>query len=146
MSFTPPSPFRVGTSRKTRYGVGIAAVMLGCLSLSPAYAFDEMNTETGVSGAAASQHSSNGEPTTSHSTRTADDSRDNGANYQQHQQPEASQQSKDEAKRQVQKSLDGGDIGSQGGRHANTGQAKPTENWFGCPPSGGKQTAQCDGK
>ena len=38
---------------------------------------------------------------------------DNGAHYQQNEQPEASQQDKDNATRQVQKSLDGGEIGSQ---------------------------------
>lgn len=131
----------------TRAAFGAAAVMLGLLSLTPAHAFDEMNTETGISGAATSQHSSNGQPTPSHSKRTAGGTSDNGAHYQQSEQPVASQQAKDDAKRKVQESLDGGEIGSQGGRHANTGQAKPTENWFGCPPSGNaKQNAQCDGK
>lgn len=138
---------RPAASTRLRRGIGAAAVMLGLLGLSPAQAFDEMNTETGTSGAASSQHSSQGQPTPSHSKRTADDAADNGAHYQQNEQPEARQQAKDNATRQVQKSLDGGEIGSQGGRHANTGQAKPTENWFGCPPSGSsKQNAQCDGK
>jgi len=138
---------RPAASTRLRRGIGAAAVMLGLLGLSPAQAFDEMNTETGTSGAATSQHSSKGQPTPSHSKRTAGGAADNGAHYQQNEQPEARQQAKDNATGQVQKSLDGGEIGSQGGRHANTGQAKPTENWFGCPPSGSsKQNAQCDGK
>ena len=123
-------------------------LVLGCLALplSSANAADSMDTSAGISGTAASQHSSQGLPTGSNSNRTADKKSDNGARYQQDSQPIASQQAKDKAKRQVQKSLSGGKVGSEGGRHATTGQAKPTENWFGCSPSGSKQSSHCNGK
>ncbi|WP_158773330.1 hypothetical protein [Cobetia sp. L2A1] len=130
-------------ARTFMYSLSAALLVIGCLTLSPANAADRMDTEAGVSGTATSQHSSQGLPTGSNSSRTANKMNDNNAHYQQDSQPVASQQDKDKAKQQVQKSLTGGKEGSEGGRHATTGQAKPTENWFGCPPTGGKKSARC---